>query len=63
MRNSNLHSRLRALEKRLPDATKPRKAFLPAWLLADFREQGYQFDDAGRPVLNSKPASEVPPCA
>jgi hypothetical protein len=63
MRIGNLHSRLRALEKRRPDPTQPSKAFLPAWLLADFKEQGYRFDDAGRPVFrNSQPVMEVSPC-
>ena len=63
MRNGNLHFRLRALEKLQPDSTKPRKEFLPAWLLADFKEQGYRFDRCGRPLFHdSQPVIEVSPC-
>jgi len=63
MRTGNLHFRLRALEKRRPDPSKPRKAFLPAWLLADFKEQGLRIDASGRPVFkDSQPVMEAAPC-
>jgi hypothetical protein len=63
MRNGNLHFRLRALEMLRPDANKPRKAFLPAWLLADFKEQGLRIDASGRPFFkDSQPVMEASPC-
>jgi hypothetical protein len=44
-----LYLRLKALEKWLPDETKPHKALLPEWLMEDFRQQGIRFDASGRP--------------
>ena len=43
-----LHLRLKALEKWLPDETKPHKALLPEWLMEDLRQQGIRFDASGR---------------
>jgi hypothetical protein len=37
--HQRLHLRLKALEKRLPDETKPHKALLPEWLTEDLRQQ------------------------
>jgi hypothetical protein len=51
--SQRLHSRLKALEKRLPDETKPHKAFLPEWLMEDLRHQGIRFDASGRPEKSS----------
>ena len=48
-----LHLRLKALEKWLPDETKPRKALLPEWLMEDLRQQGIRFDASGRPEKSS----------
>ncbi len=62
MRPANFHSRLRALEKRQPDTTKPKKAFLPAWLVSEIMEQGIKFDDSGRPILNSRTVMESTAC-
>jgi hypothetical protein len=43
-----LYLRLKALEKWLPDETKPHKALLPEWLMEDLRQQGIRFDGSGR---------------
>jgi len=48
-----LHLRLKALEKWLPDETKPHKALLPEWLMEDLRHQGVRFDASGRPEKSS----------
>jgi hypothetical protein len=48
-----LHVRLKALEKWLPDETKPYKALLPEWLVEDLRQQGIRFDASGRPEKTS----------
>ena len=48
-----LHWRLKALEKWLPDETKPHKALLPEWLMEDLRQQGTRFDASGRPEKSS----------
>ena len=44
-----LNLRLKALEKWLPDETKPHKALLPEWLMEDLRQQGIRFDASGLP--------------
>ena len=54
-----LHLRLKALEKWLPDETKPHKALLPEWLMEDFRQQGIRFDASGR--LEKSSLEEKPP--
>ena len=48
-----LNSRLKALEKRLPDETKQHKALLPEWLVEDLRQQGIRFDACGLPEKSS----------
>jgi hypothetical protein len=48
-----LNLRLKALEMRLPDETKPHKALLPEWLMEDLRQQGVRFDASGRPEKSS----------
>ena len=48
-----LHLRLKALEKWLPDETKPHKALLPEWLMEDLRQQGVRFDASGLPEKSS----------
>ena len=48
-----LHLRLKALEMRLPDETKPHKAPLPEWLMEDLRQQGVRFDASGLPEKSS----------
>ena len=48
-----LNLRLKALEMRLPDVTKPHKALLPEWLMEDLRQQGIRFDASGRPEKSS----------
>ena len=48
-----LNSRLKALEKWLPDETKPPKAPLPEWLMEDLRQQGIRFDASGLPEKSS----------
>jgi hypothetical protein len=61
-----LHLRLKALEKWLPDETKPRKAFLPEWLTEDLRQQGVRFDASGRPEkssLEEKALERIAPAA
>jgi hypothetical protein len=59
-----LHLRLKALEKWLPDETKPRKAPLPEWLMEDLRQQGIRFDASGRREKSSieeKAAQQIAP--
>jgi hypothetical protein len=51
--HQRLHLRLKALEKWLPDETKPRKALLPEWLMEDLRQQGMRFDASGLPEKSS----------
>jgi hypothetical protein len=51
--HQRLHLRLKALEARLPDETKPQKALLPGWLMEDLRQQGVRFDASGRPEKSS----------
>ena len=61
-----LHLRLKALEKWLPDETKPRKALLPEWLMEDLRQQGIRFDASGLPEkssLEEKPPEQIAPAA
>ena len=48
-----LNLRLKALEKCLPDETKPPKVPLPEWLMAEFRQQGIRFDSFGLPKKSS----------
>ncbi len=48
-----LNLRLKALEARLPDGSKPPKALLPEWLTEDLRQQGIRFDASGRPEKSS----------
>jgi hypothetical protein len=62
--HQRLHLRLKALEERLPDETKPRKALLPEWLMEDLRQQGVRFDASGRPEKSSieaKPKEQIMP--
>ena len=59
-----LNLRLKALEKRLPDETKPQKALLPEWLMEDLRQQGVRFDASGLPEkssLEEKPPERIAP--
>ena len=63
-----LNLRLKALEARLPDKTKPYKAPLPEWLMENLRQQGIQFTVSGLPEKSSidwsrKPLVEVCPVA
>ena len=61
-----LHLRLKALEKWLPDETKPHKALLPEWLMEDLRQQGIRFDASGRPDKSSieeKAVQQIAPAA
>ena len=51
--HQRLHLRLKALEERLSDETKPHKALLPEWLMEDLRQQGVRFDASGRPEKSS----------
>ena len=51
--HQRLNLRLKALEERLPDETKPHKALLPEWLMEDLRQQGIRFDASGRPEKSS----------
>jgi hypothetical protein len=51
--HQRLHWRLKALEKWLPDETKPRKTPLPEWLMEDLRQQGIRFAACGRPEKSS----------
>ena len=46
-------SRLKALEKCLPDETKPPKVLLLEWLVQELRQQGIRFDVAGLPDKSS----------
>ena len=48
-----LNLRLKALEKWLPDETKPHKALLPEWLAEELRQQGIRFDASGLPEMSS----------
>ena len=48
-----LNLRLKALEKCLPDETKPPKVPLPEWLVQELRQQGIRFDVAGLPDKSS----------
>ena len=48
-----LNLRLKALEKWLPDETKPHKALLPEGLVEDLRQQGIRFDASGLPEKSS----------
>src|SRR6202795_5044863 len=59
-----LNLRLKALEKRLPDETKPHKALLPEWLTEDLRQQGIRFDASGLPEkssLQEKASDQIAP--
>ena len=51
--HQRLNLRLKALEKWLPDETKPHKALLPEWLMEDLRQQGVRFDASGLPEKSS----------
>ena len=60
--HQRLNLRLKALEKRLPDGSKPPKALLPEWLMEDLRQQGIRFDASGRPEKSSieaKPKEQI----
>ena len=51
-----LRRRVAALEIRAAScAEKPKKSFLPDWLLEDFRAQGVPFDSYGRPDFRNAP--------
>src|ERR1700676_924664 len=55
---------LKALEKWLPDETKPHKGLLPEWLVDDLRQQGIRFDASGLPEkssLQEKAAERIEP--
>ena len=59
-----LYLRLKALEKWLPDETKPHKALLPEWLTEDLRQQGIRFDASGLPEkssLQEKASEQIEP--
>jgi hypothetical protein len=43
----NLSSRLKTLEAKVPDQTRPPKAILPAWLIERLRQQGIRVERAG----------------
>ncbi len=43
----NLRLRLKGLEAKAPDQTRPPKAILPAWLLERLRQQGIRVERAG----------------
>jgi hypothetical protein len=61
-----LNLRLKALEKWLPDETKPHKALLPEWLMEDLRQQGIRFDAYGRldkSSLEEKAPDRIAPAA
>ena len=51
--HQRLNSRLKALEKCLPDETKLHKALLPEWLVEELRQQGIRFDASGLPEKSS----------
>jgi hypothetical protein len=62
--HQRLNLRLKALEKRLPDETKPHKALLPEWLVKDLRQQGIRFDASGLPEkssLQEKASEQIEP--
>jgi len=50
---TQLLRRLVALEQRLQVETEPGKMLLPAWLIAEYRAQGFSFDHDGRPDMKS----------
>ena len=57
---------VKALEKRLPDESKPHKALLPEWLMEDLRQQGIRFDASGLPEessLQEKASEQIAPAA
>ena len=59
-----LNLRLKALEKCLPDETKPPKVPLPEWLMAEFRQQGIRFDASARlekSSIEEKAAQQMAP--
>jgi hypothetical protein len=56
----NVLSRLRALERRLPEGDKPLKPPLPDWLVSDLQKENVRFDASGRPDLSSWPSEPVP---
>ena len=58
--HQRLHLRLKALEKWLPDETKPHKALLPEWLMEDLQQQGIRFDASGLPGKGSIEAKASP---
>ena len=57
-----LYLRLKALEKWLPDETKPHKALLPEWLVDDLRQQGIRFD-AFDPLRHGRQRNTYAECA
>jgi hypothetical protein len=64
--HQRLNLRLKALEKWLPDETKPHKALLPEWLMEDLRQQGIRFDASGLPEkssLEEKALERIAPAA
>jgi hypothetical protein len=46
---NQLQRRLEALEQRFSTGKQPGKTLLPAWLAAEYRDQGFSFDHVGRP--------------
>src|ERR1700681_2966159 len=62
--HQRLHLRLKALEKWLPDETKPHKTLLPEWLMEDLRQQGIRVDASGLPeksALHEKASEQIEP--
>ena len=62
--HQRLNLRLKALEKIVPDKTKPHKALLPEWLMEDLPQQGIRFDASGLPKkssLEEKGAERIAP--
>ena len=55
---TQLLRRLVVLEQRLQVETEPGKMLLPAWLIAEYRDQGFNFDHDGRPDMKSGVAQQ-----
>ena len=47
-----LESRVRALEERAPDPTKPLKAIVPEWLIEDLEAEGIRFDPTHQRIIS-----------
>ena len=55
----NVRSRLRELERRLPEGDKPLKPPLPQWLVSELQKENVRFDASGRPDLSSGPREPI----